>query len=209
MTPATGTGMTPELLMDRCIQLARLGAGYVAPNPMVGAVLVHEGRIIGEGYHQRYGEAHAEVNCIADVKAADLPFISQSTMYVTLEPCAHHGKTAPCADLIIKHKIPKVVIGCRDPFTEVDGKGIGKLKNAGVEIVLGTLEKECRELNKRFLTFHTAHRPYIILKWAQTGNGKMATPGDDRYSSLMNQPIVLSIAGAVKKPAYWLVPIQH
>jgi diaminohydroxyphosphoribosylaminopyrimidine deaminase/5-amino-6-(5-phosphoribosylamino)uracil reductase len=169
-----------HLFMERCIELAQKGAGYVAPNPMVGAVLVHDGKIIGEGYHQRYGEAHAEVNCIADVKEEHAGLISQSTMFVSLEPCAHHGKTPPCADLIIKHRIPKVVIGIRDPFTKVDGKGIEKLKNAGVEIVLGVMAEECRELNKRFLTFHLHQRPYVILKWAQTGNGKIATPGDQR-----------------------------
>src|SRR5258706_3862500 len=161
--------------MRRCLELATLGAGNVAPNPMVGAVLVYHGRIIGEGYHQKYGEAHAEPNSIASVKEEDRKLISQSTMYVSLEPCVHFGKTPPCADLIIKHKIPKVVIGCRDPFKEVNGRGIEKLKAAGVETEPGVLEKECKELNKRFFTFHTKHRPYIILKWAQTANGFIAT----------------------------------
>ncbi|MES1217909.1 MAG: bifunctional diaminohydroxyphosphoribosylaminopyrimidine deaminase/5-amino-6-(5-phosphoribosylamino)uracil reductase RibD [Bacteroidota bacterium] len=171
-----------DFFMQRCLQLAALGAGYVAPNPMVGAVLVHNQRIIGEGYHQKYGEAHAEVNCIASVTEQDRNLISQSTLYVSLEPCAHHGKTPPCADLIIKNKIGKVVIGCRDPFKEVDGKGIEKLKSAGVEIVLGVLEVECKEMNKRFLTFHTKHRPYIILKWAETGDEFIATsPHPDSY----------------------------
>jgi len=172
--------ISPELYMERCIELARLGAGHVAPNPMVGAVLVYNGRIIGEGYHQRYGEAHAEVNCIADVKAADTPLIPQSTLYVSLEPCSHFGKTPPCSDLIIKHRIPKVVIGCRDPFKEVDGKGIEKLKQAGVEVVLGVMENECKELNSRFFTWHTKQRPYIILKWAQTGNGKISSSSNER-----------------------------
>src|SRR5258706_6298419 len=166
--------------MRRCLELATLGAGNVAPNPMVGAVLVYHGRIIGEGYHQKYGEAHAEPNSIASVKEEDRKLISQSTMYVSLEPCVHFGKTPPCADLIIKHKIPKVVIGCRDPFKEVNGRGIEKLKAAGVETEPGVLEKECKELNKRFFTFHTKHRPYIILKWAQTANGKMSGQGRDR-----------------------------
>lgn len=166
--------MISGLYMERCIQLARLGAGYTAPNPMVGAVLVHENRIIGEGWHQRYGEAHAEVNCIASVKEEDKNLISQSTIYVSLEPCAHHGRTPPCADLIIAKKIPRVVVGCRDPFTEVDGKGIEKLKAAGIEVVLGVMEKECKDFNRRFLTFHTLHRPYIILKWAQTADNKIA-----------------------------------
>jgi diaminohydroxyphosphoribosylaminopyrimidine deaminase/5-amino-6-(5-phosphoribosylamino)uracil reductase len=168
-----------EQYIQRCIQLAEPAAGHVAPNPMVGAVLVHDEQIIGEGYHQQYGEAHAEVNCIADAQTrlAGKPFsniIAQSTLYVSLEPCAHYGKTPPCADLIIRHKIPKVVIGCRDPFKEVDGKGIEKLKAAGVEVIDGVLEKECKELNKRFFTFHTQHRPYIILKWAETGDGFIA-----------------------------------
>jgi diaminohydroxyphosphoribosylaminopyrimidine deaminase / 5-amino-6-(5-phosphoribosylamino)uracil reductase len=144
----------------------------------VGAVLVHEDRIIGEGWHQKYGEAHAEVNCIASVKEKDRHLIAQSTLYVSLEPCAHFGKTPPCADLIIKHKISKVVIGCRDPFKEVDGKGIEKLEAAGVEVELADrlLAYECRTINKRFFIFHTAQRPYIILKWAQTGDGKIAAP---------------------------------
>lgn len=161
--------------MSRCIELAKLGAGYVAPNPMVGAVLVHEGRIIGEGYHQRYGEAHAEVNCVASVKPEDQELIARSTLYVSLEPCSHYGKTPPCTDLVIAKKIPVVVIGCRDVFKLVDGKGIEKLKAAGVEVIPGVMEKECRELNKRFFTFHTKHRPYIVLKWAQTGDGIMGS----------------------------------
>ncbi|RTL59381.1 MAG: bifunctional diaminohydroxyphosphoribosylaminopyrimidine deaminase/5-amino-6-(5-phosphoribosylamino)uracil reductase RibD [Sphingobacteriales bacterium] len=154
--------------MHRCIELAKLGAGKVAPNPMVGAVLVYDGKIIGEGYHQQYGGPHAEVNAIKGT-ADDL--IRQSTLYVSLEPCAHYGKTPPCADLIIEKKIPKVVIGCRDPFIEVNGKGIEKLKAAGVEVELGILEHECKELIKRFFTFHIQHRPYIILKWAETADG--------------------------------------
>jgi diaminohydroxyphosphoribosylaminopyrimidine deaminase / 5-amino-6-(5-phosphoribosylamino)uracil reductase len=160
--------------MQRCLELARLAAGHVAPNPMVGAVLVHEDRIIGEGYHRQYGQAHAEVNCLAAVKAADRPLVPASTLYVSLEPCAHHGKTPPCADLIIREKIPRVVVGCRDPFPQVDGKGIERLKAAGVEVELGILEKDCMELNKRFFCFYTRHRPYIVLKWAQSANGKIA-----------------------------------
>ncbi|MBC6492576.1 bifunctional diaminohydroxyphosphoribosylaminopyrimidine deaminase/5-amino-6-(5-phosphoribosylamino)uracil reductase RibD [Flavihumibacter stibioxidans] len=162
--------------MHRCLQLARLGAGYVAPNPMVGAVLVHKNRIIGEGYHQLYGKAHAEVNCLDSVKAADRQLIAASTLYVSLEPCAHFGKTPPCADLVILHRIPKVVVGSRDPFKAVDGKGIEKMQAAGIEVITGVLENECRELNKRFFTFHTKQRPYIILKWAQSANGCIAGP---------------------------------
>jgi len=160
--------------MERCIELARRGAGSVAPNPMVGAVLVHNNRIIGEGWHQQYGQAHAEVNCIASVEEEHKSFISQSVLYVSLEPCSHFGKTPPCTDLIIRNKIPKVVIGCRDPFKEVDGRGIEKLKAAGIEVVTGVMEQECKELNKRFFTFHQLQRPYIILKWAQTADGMIA-----------------------------------
>ena len=163
-----------EQYMHRCLQLAEMAAGFVAPNPMVGAVLVYENRIIGEGYHMKYGKAHAEVNCINSVSKEDEHLIEQSTMYVSLEPCAHYGKTPPCADLIIAKKIPKVVVGCRDPFKQVDGKGIEKLKSANINVTVGVLENECKELNKRFFTFHTKHRPYIILKWAQTANKKIA-----------------------------------
>jgi diaminohydroxyphosphoribosylaminopyrimidine deaminase / 5-amino-6-(5-phosphoribosylamino)uracil reductase len=166
--------MNSEFFMQRCIQLARQASGWVAPNPMVGAVLVHGEKIIGEGWHHRYGESHAEVNCIASVKEEDKHLISSATLYVSLEPCAHFGKTPPCADLIIRHKIPVVIIGCRDPFTKVDGKGIEKLEAAGVSIIVGVLENECKELNKRFLTYHTLQRPYIILKWAQTSDGKVS-----------------------------------
>ena len=163
-----------EIYMHRCLELAKQGAGFVAPNPMVGAVLVYDDKIIGEGFHQHFGHAHAEVNCINTVKEDDKKFINQSTLYVSLEPCAHHGKTPPCADLIIKNKIPKVIVGCRDPFSKVDGKGIEKLLSAGVEVVQNVLEKECIELNKRFFIFHTKSRPYIILKWAQSNNHKIA-----------------------------------
>lgn len=167
--------------MQRCLELAQLGAGHVAPNPMVGAVLVHEGKIIGEGWHRQYGEAHAEVNAIGQaVQNGQAGKISQSTLYVSLEPCAHFGKTPPCADLIIQHKIPKVVIACRDPFEQVNGKGIEKLKAAGVEVELGILEKEAVELNKRFFTFHEQQRPYIILKWATTADGFIAGEGEKR-----------------------------
>ena len=172
--------LTPDFFMHRCLELAKQGAGYVAPNPMVGAVLVHNGKIIGEGFHQQYGGPHAEVNCINSVREQDKDKISRSVLYVSLEPCSHFGKTPPCTDLIIKNKIPEVVIGCRDPFKEVDGKGIEKLKAAGVKVIDGILEKECQQLNKRFFTFHIKHRPYIILKWAETGDGKIATNGTER-----------------------------
>ena len=166
--------------MKRCLQLAELGRGAVAPNPMVGAVLVYEDRIIGEGYHEKFRGPHAEVNCMASVSEIDKQHIPKSTMYVSLEPCAHFGKTPPCADLIIKNKIPKVVIGCRDPFKEVDGKGIEKLKAAGITVELGVLEKECITSNRRFFTFHKQQRPYIILKWAQSADGMIAGSGSER-----------------------------
>jgi len=169
-----------EKNMSRCIQLAKLGAGNVAPNPMVGAVLVYKNKIIGEGYHQKFGEAHAEVNCINGVDEKNKSLIEKSTMYVSLEPCAHHGKTPPCADLIIKNKIKKVIIGCQDIYKEVAGKGIEKLQNAGVEVAAGVLENECNELNKRFFTFHQKQRPYIILKWAQSANGKIGSDNKER-----------------------------
>ena len=171
---------THEFFMQRCLELAEKGSGYVAPNPMVGAVLVHDGKIIAEGYHRQYGQAHAEVNCINSVKEGDKDKISGSVLYVSLEPCAHFGKTPPCTDLIIAKKIPDVVIGCGDPFKEVNGKGIENLKAAGVNIIYGILEKECLHLNKRFFTFHTQHRPYIILKWAETADGKIAGDGASR-----------------------------
>jgi diaminohydroxyphosphoribosylaminopyrimidine deaminase/5-amino-6-(5-phosphoribosylamino)uracil reductase len=168
--------------MQRCLDLAALGMGKVSPNPMVGAVIVHDGKIIGEGYHQQYGQAHAEVNAINDAlakfdNAGEL--FKKSTIYVSLEPCAHYGKTPPCADLIIKHHIPKVVVGCRDPFDQVDGKGIEKLKDAGIEVLVGVLEDECKWLNRRFFTRVQQHRPYIILKWAQTADGFFA-PDDNK-----------------------------
>ena len=158
-----------EIYMRRCIDLARLGTGDVEPNPLVGAVIVYEDRIIGEGYHQKYGEAHAEVNAVNSVKDKDL--LPESTIYVNLEPCAHFGKTPPCVDLILEKKIKRVVIGCRDSFVEVDGKGIRTLQNHGVEVLVGVLENECIRLNRRFFTFHEKKRPYVILKWAQTRDG--------------------------------------
>lgn len=158
-----------EKYMARCIELARHGAGYTSPNPMVGAVIVHQGRIIGEGFHRRAGEAHAEVNAIAAVK--DPALLRDSTIYVNLEPCSHHGKTPPCAELLIRMKIPRVVIGTLDPFPQVAGRGVRILKQAGVEVTTGLLEKECRRLNRAFMTFQEHHRPYIYLKWAQSADG--------------------------------------
>ncbi len=158
--------------MKKCLELAKKGIGYVSPNPMVGCVVVFNEQIISEGYHQEYGAAHAEVNAIENVK--DKSLLKKSTLYVNLEPCVHFGKTPPCANLIIESEIPKVVIGCRDSFSEVSGKGIEKIQNTGIEVIVGVLEKESRELNKRFFTFYEKKRPYIILKWAESKDGFMA-----------------------------------
>lgn len=155
--------------MERCLYLAKLGTGTVAPNPLVGSLVVSNGEIIGEGYHQEYGGPHAEVNAIHAVK--DKSLLQNSTIYVNLEPCAHFGKTPPCADLIIKSQIPRVVIGCIDTYSEVAGKGIERMRNAGIEVIVGVLEEESIDLNRRFFTFHTKKRPYIILKWAQSADG--------------------------------------
>ncbi len=174
--------MDHEKYMRRCLELAALGAGFVSPNPMVGAVIVHQDKIIGEGYHQKYGQPHAEVNAVNSVFARNTnaeELLREATIYVSLEPCAHFGKTPPCADLIIKHQIPKVVVGCRDPFVQVDGKGIEKLRSAGIEVVVNVLEAECKELNKRFFTRVLKQRPYIILKWAETQDHFFA-PEDGR-----------------------------
>ena len=161
--------MEEEKYMWRCIELARSGLCNAAPNPMVGAVLVCDGRIVGEGYHVRCGEAHAEVNAIRSVRDASL--LRRCTLYVSLEPCSHYGKTPPCADLIIEKGIPRVVVGCLDPFSRVSGRGIRKLREAGCEVVVGVLETECRALNRRFMTFNTLHRPYVVLKWAESADG--------------------------------------
>jgi diaminohydroxyphosphoribosylaminopyrimidine deaminase/5-amino-6-(5-phosphoribosylamino)uracil reductase len=155
--------------IKRCIELAKNGLGTTYPNPLVGSVIVCDGKIIGEGWHQKAGEAHAEVNAINSVKNQFL--LSKSTIYVSLEPCSHFGKTPPCCDLIIKHKIPNVVVGTIDPFAKVAGNGIKKLMEAGANVTVGILEDECNELNKRFFTFHQKKRPYVILKWAETADG--------------------------------------
>ena len=161
-----------EKYMHRCIQLAKNGQQNAKPNPMVGAVIVSgDGRIIGEGYHVRCGEGHAEVNAFASVQPKDETLLPGATMYVSLEPCSHYGKTPPCADLIIKKGVRRVVVGCIDEFAEVQGRGIQKLRDAGIAVEVGVLEEECKELNRRFFTFHREKRPYIILKWAQTANG--------------------------------------
>ena len=158
--------------MQRALQLARLGAGAVSPNPMVGCVIVHKEKIIGEGWHQKYGEAHAEVNAVNTI--SDKSLLSESTVYVTLEPCSHFGKTPPCADLLIKHHVKKVVVCNYDPNPLVAGQGIEKLCQAGIEVEIGLLEEEGRELNKRFFTYIEKKRPYIILKWAESADGFIA-----------------------------------
>ena len=168
---------TDELYMRRCLQLAQQAEGQTAPNPMVGAVLVHNGVIIGEGYHHRCGLPHAEVNAIASVKSQEL--LPESTLYVSLEPCSHYGKTPPCAKLIIEKRIPRVVVGMGDPNEKVNGRGIAMLREAGVEVIEHVLEPECRWLNRRFITFHTKKRPFILLKWAQTADGFIDKIRDD------------------------------
>ena len=157
--------------MSRCLQLAENGLLTTRPNPMVGAVIVARDRIIGEGYHVRCGEGHAEVNAFASVSKADEHLLHEATIYVSLEPCAHHGKTPPCADLIVSKKVRRVVVGCVNPFAQVQGRGIQRIREAGIEVTVGVLEEECRWLNRRFFTFHQLHRPYITLKWAQTADG--------------------------------------
>ena len=166
--------MEQKIFMQRCLELAALGKGNVAPNPLVGAVLVVDNTIIGEGYHQYYGANHAEVNAIASVK--DTSLLKNATLYVNLEPCAHIGKTPPCADLVIASGIPKVVVAQLDPFEQVAGKGIEKMRAAGIDVQVGLLEAEAKWLNRRFLHFVQTKRPYVILKWAQTMSGYIEAP---------------------------------
>jgi diaminohydroxyphosphoribosylaminopyrimidine deaminase/5-amino-6-(5-phosphoribosylamino)uracil reductase len=170
--------------MRRALELAAHGLGNTSPNPMVGAVIVHQGRIIGEGYHRRLGQGHAEVNAIASVADADRHLLADSTIYVTLEPCSHYGKTPPCAKLIIERRIPRVVVGAVDPFEKVSGRGIAMLRDSGIEVVSGVLDEECRRLNRRFFTAHTQRRPFITLKWARSADGFMdhrRLPGSPAY----------------------------
>ena len=167
-----------EIYMARCIQLAKNGLGTTYPNPLVGSVIVHDDKIIGEGWHQKAGEPHAEVNAINSVK--DKSLLAKATIYVSLEPCSHYGKTPPCSDLIIKNNIPNVVIGTIDPNSKVAGRGIQKLLESGKNVTIGILEKECNDLNKRFFTFHLKKRPYIILKWAESADGFIAPLSKDK-----------------------------
>ncbi len=164
--------MKEELYMQRCLELAALGAGSVSPNPMVGCVIVHGGKIIGEGWHRQYGGPHAEVNAVADAEARGFgALLKESTLYVSLEPCSHWGKTPPCADLIIDRKIPRVVVGCIDSYCEVSGRGVARMREAGIDVTVGMSERECLHFNRRFFTAQTLGRPYVILKWAQTSDG--------------------------------------
>lgn len=181
-----------EKFMARCIELARHGSGHTAPNPMVGAVIVHDGVIIGEGFHRCCGQAHAEVNAIASVK--DESLLRESTIYVSLEPCSHYGKTPPCAELIIRKRIPHVVIGCLDPFPEVSGRGVRMLREAGIEVVTGVLEEEARRLNKAFMTFQTRKRPYVTLKWAESADGYIdkIRPNDTEPPVVFSTPETLA-----------------
>ena len=165
---------TDEIFMRRALQLAVLGTGHVSPNPLVGCVIVHQGRIIGEGWHQRYGQAHAEVNAVNSIAPSDAPLLSESTVYVTLEPCSHFGKTPPCADLLIAKRVREVVVATTDPNPLVAGKGLAKLREAGIAVHIGLLEAESRWMNRRFFTFIEKQRPYIVLKWAQTADGFVA-----------------------------------
>ena len=185
--------MIDENYMLRALQLARQGAGHTSPNPMVGAVIVGpDGTIIGEGWHRRCGEAHAEVNAVTSV--ADANLLRDSTIYVTLEPCSHYGKTPPCARLLIERGIPRVVVGCLDPFVKVAGRGVAMLREAGIEVVVGVLEQECLALNERFMTAHTTGRPWVQLKWAQTADGYIALPPEAGENPLhMSTPVTMRL----------------
>lgn len=175
--------------MQRCLQLAALGAGKVAPNPMVGCVIVLNDKIIGEGYHKHYGASHAEVNAVDSVQNKEL--LKDATVYVSLEPCSHFGKTPPCADLLKHCQVKQVVVGCLDPHEQVAGKGVEKLRKAGIDVLVGILENECKYLNRRFITFHEKKRPYVILKWAETKDGFMAGPEKQISGRLAQQRLHL------------------
>lgn len=183
-----------ETYMYRCLQLASKGLGRVSPNPLVGSIIVYNDQIIGQGYHFEYGGSHAEVNAIQSVENKSL--LPESTLYVNLEPCSHYGKTPPCADLIIHYRFKKVVIGTQDPFPEVAGKGIQRLRNAGIEVEVGVLEEECSLLNRRFFTYHLLQRPYIILKWASSLDGYLS-PGNHKPENRNNWWITGKIASVL------------
>lgn len=185
--------------MKRCIDLAKNGFGRTYPNPMVGCVIVHDGLIVAEGWHQRAGEPHAEVHAVNNLK--DNSLIKKSTLYVSLEPCSHFGKTPPCSDLIIEKGFKKVVIGMTDPFAQVRGKGIQKLMTNGCDVIVGVCEEECFELNKRFITFHEKQRPYVILKWAQSKDGFLSPFEFGRHKS--QEPVWLTNAFSKQKVHQW------
>ena len=195
-----------EMFMRRCFEIARHGGGHAAPNPMVGAVLVCDGEIIGEGFHAACGGSHAEVEAVRAVR--DPALLSRATLYVSLEPCCHYGKTPPCTELILKHHIPKVVVACSDPNPQVGGKGIRRLREQGCEVVTGVLEAEARELNRRFFTFQEKKRPYIILKWAQTLDGFMDVVRDGTEPSsywITNEALRYRVhRWRAEEPAIWV-----
>ena len=176
---------TDERYMRRCIQLAENGMLNAQPNPMVGAVIVHNGRIIGEGYHVRCGEGHAEVNACASVRPEDEHLLPESTIYVSLEPCSHWGKTPPCAELLVSKGFRRCVVGCIDPFAQVQGRGVKRLRDAGIEVTVGVLEEECKALNARFMTFHGKKRPYVTLKWAQSADGFIDGHISNHYTQML------------------------
>lgn len=176
-----------ERYMQRCLQLAAMADGHTSPNPMVGAVVVCDGKIIGEGYHRQCGGPHAEVNAIASVR--DKSLLQQSTIYVSLEPCSHHGKTPPCCDLIIASRIPRVVVGCLDPFPQVSGRGVKRLQDNGIEVITNVMQEECWWLNRKFMTFHGKGRPYVTLKWAQSSDHYI-----DRVRAPHESPTLFSTA---------------
>lgn len=193
-----------EKYMLRCIELGEKALGLAAPNPMVGCVITYHNKIIGEGYTSAYGGAHAEVNAINSV--SDKSLLREATLYVTLEPCSHYGKTPPCAELIIKYNLKKVFIGTRDPNKKVSGKGVRKLKEAGCKVVIGILEDECRMHHRQFLTFHEKHRPYILLKWAETKDGFIAPPDEKRNTRA--EPYWISNSYARQRVHQWRSEVQ-
>lgn len=189
--------MTDTDIMRRALQLAKCGEGRVSPNPMVGAVITAQGRIIGEGYHRHWGGPHAEVNAIRSVEKQDLHLLHEATIYVTLEPCSHYGKTPPCSQLIIDTGIPRVVIATLDPFEKVSGRGVAMLRENGITVETGLLRDEAIQLNRRFITAHTLHRPYITLKWAQTANGYIGSaPGNQRL--IISNPLSMVLMHQVR-----------
>lgn len=183
-----------SIYMRRAIQLAKMGEYHASPNPMVGAVIEAHGIIIGEGWHRKCGEPHAEVNAVNSVGESDLPLLKKATIYVTLEPCSHYGQTPPCAKLLIDREIPRIVVGSVDPFSKVSGRGINMLREAGREVVAGFMEKECKSINPHFFTAHTLHRPYILLKWAESAD-RFIAPADGKatFSDTLTMPLMHSL----------------